>query len=125
MAESPEFLRVTHKKIPTRRQEDKDFVSRFIAFYLLGYQAYKSNMDIDTFVNESMQKLRNEINSEIVKTMKADFIRSLLTAEKAFGELKLLLGVDTFEAELILIDPKVKPSTENTENIKSFCDRLK
>lgn len=86
MAESPEFLRVTHKKIPTRRQEDKDFVSRFIAFYLLGYQAYKSNMDIDTFVNGSMQKLRNEINSGIVKTMKADFIRSLLTAEKIFGD---------------------------------------
>ena len=86
MAESPEFLRVTHKKIPTRRQEDKDFVSRFIAFYLLGYQAYKSNMDIDTFVNESMQKLRNEINSGIVTTMKEDFIRSLLTAEKIFGD---------------------------------------
>lgn len=86
MAESPDFLRVTHGKIPTKRQEDKDFVSRFIAFYLLGFQAYKSNMDIDTFVNESMQKLRDEMNTGIVNKMKADFIRSLLTAEKIFGE---------------------------------------
>lgn len=86
MAESPDFLRVTHGKIPTKRQEDKDFVSRFIAFYLLGVQAYKSNMDIDTFVNVSMQKLRDEVNTGIVNTMKSDFIRSLLTAEKIFGK---------------------------------------
>jgi hypothetical protein len=85
MAESQEFLRVTRNKIPTKRQEDKDFVSRFIAFYLLGYQAYKSNMDIDTFVNESMQTLRNKIHSEIVNVMKNDFVRSLLMAEKIFG----------------------------------------
>ena len=85
MAESQEFLRVTRNKIPTKRQEDKDFVSRFIAFYLLGYQAYKSNMDIDTFVNESMQALRNKIHSEIVNVMKNDFVRSLLMAEKIFG----------------------------------------
>lgn len=85
MAESQEFLRVTRNKIPTKRQEDKDFVSRFIAFYLLGCQAYKSNMDIDTFVNESMQTLRNKIHSEIVNVMKNDFVRSLLMAEKIFG----------------------------------------
>lgn len=85
MAESQEFLRVTRNKIPTKRQEDKDFVSRFIAFYLLGYQAYKSNMDIDTFVNESLQTLRNKIHSEIVNVMKNDFVRSLLMAEKIFG----------------------------------------
>ena len=85
MAESQEFLRVTRNKIPTKRQEDKDFVSRFIAFYLLGYIAYKSNMDIDTFVNESMQTLRNKIHSEIVNVMKNDFVRSLLMAEKIFG----------------------------------------
>ena len=87
MAESPDFLRVTHGKIPTKRQEDKDFVSRFIAFYLLGWQAYKSNMDIETFVNESMQKLRGEVKSgsETIEKIKADFIRSLLTAEKIFG----------------------------------------
>ncbi len=88
MAESQDFVRVTHKKIPTKRQEDKDFVSRFIAFYLLGCQAYTSNMDIDTFVNEAMQRLRDEVKSEseITGKMKADFIRSLLTAEKIFGE---------------------------------------
>lgn len=88
MAESSDFVRVTHRKIPTKRQEDKDFVSRFIAFYLLGCQMYKPNMDIDTFVNEAMQRLREEVKSEseTIGKMKADFIRSLLTAEKIFGE---------------------------------------
>ena len=86
MAESSEFLRVTHKKIPAKRQADKDFVSRFIAFYLLGYESYTLNMDIDMFINKSMQRLRGEMGSETVTTMKAHFIRSLLTAEKIFGD---------------------------------------
>ena len=86
MAESADFLRVTHNKIPTKRQEDKDFVSRFIAFYLLGFESYKPKMDIDTFVNCAMQKLCSELNSTIIEKMKMDFTRALLTAEKIFGD---------------------------------------
>ena len=86
MAESAVFLRVTHNKIPTKRQEDKDFVSRFIAFHLLGYESYKSSMDIDTFVNESMLKLRSELSSGRRKKLEADFARALLIAEKIFGD---------------------------------------
>lgn len=85
MAESADFLRVTRGKIPTKRQEDKDFVSRFIAFYLLGPQAYKNNMDIETFVNGAMQELRKVLNSPIVEQMKGDFAHSLQVAEQIFG----------------------------------------
>ena len=46
-------------------------------------------------------------------------------AEKAFGKLKAALGIDRLDAELILIDPKVKPRAENDQKIKSFCDGLK
>ena len=46
-------------------------------------------------------------------------------AEKAFGKLKAALGIPTLEAELILIDPKDKPSDENERKIEAFCAALK
>ena len=46
-------------------------------------------------------------------------------AEKAFGKLKAALGIDRLDAELILIDPKAKPSAENEQKLKAFCDGLK
>ena len=45
-------------------------------------------------------------------------------AEKAFGKLKEALGVDRFEQEMILIDPKNRPSEKNEEKIRQFCGKL-
>ncbi|MBQ1579644.1 MAG: flavodoxin, partial [Firmicutes bacterium] len=45
-------------------------------------------------------------------------------AEKAFGKLKEALGRSSLEAELILIDPKDKPSGENLQKIEEFCSAL-
>ena len=45
-------------------------------------------------------------------------------AEKAFGKLKAALGIDRLDAELILIDPKAKPSAENEQKLNAFCEGL-
>ena len=45
-------------------------------------------------------------------------------AEKAFDKLKKCLGIDNLEAELVLIDPKTKPSEDNERKIKDFCDKI-
>ena len=45
-------------------------------------------------------------------------------AQKAFAALKKCLGIEALEAELILIDPKEKPSDENEQAIRTFCDQL-
>ena len=45
-------------------------------------------------------------------------------AEKALGKLKAALGIEGFEAELILIDPKTKPCEENDRKLRSFCSKL-
>ena len=42
-------------------------------------------------------------------------------AEKAFGRLKAALGIESLEAEMILIDPKAKPNEENERKIEEFC----
>lgn len=45
-------------------------------------------------------------------------------AEKAFLKMKAALGIDQLEAELILIDPKTKPNSENDQKIEDFCKKL-
>ena len=45
-------------------------------------------------------------------------------AEKALSKLKACLDIDRLEAELILIDPKDKPSAANDEKIAAFCRAL-
>jgi flavodoxin len=45
-------------------------------------------------------------------------------AEKAFGKLKAALGIDAFDAELVLIDPKSRPDPANGEKIRAFCGKL-
>ncbi len=46
-------------------------------------------------------------------------------AEKAFGKLKACLGTEALDAELILIDPKDRPSAENDRRIADFCEALR
>ena len=46
-------------------------------------------------------------------------------AEKAFKKLKAELGIEALDAEMILIDPKTRPSAENDRKIAEFCAKLK
>ena len=46
-------------------------------------------------------------------------------AEKAFSKLKVAVGIDKLEAELVLIDPKAKPDPENDRKIEDFCTKLR
>lgn len=76
LAELPEFISATDKAIKPTRMDDRDFVTRFIAFYLKSYINYKP--DLDTFLTQEMANLadislleRNNIKSDFIKSMKA------------------------------------------------------
>ncbi len=45
-------------------------------------------------------------------------------AEKAFDRIKKQIGIEAFAAELILIDPKTKVSTDNDRKIDSFAGSM-
>jgi flavodoxin len=45
-------------------------------------------------------------------------------ADKAFIKLEKALGIDSLEEELVLIDPKTRPSSKNAIGIEDFCDEL-
>ena len=45
-------------------------------------------------------------------------------ADKAIEKLRIFLEAGRFEAELILVDPKDRPTKENEERIDAFCEAL-
>ena len=84
---------------------------------IIGFPVWAGNVapPIRTFVKE------NDLSG---KRIAAFACESGAGAEKAFGKLKRCPGIEKLEAELILIDPKKKPSAENEANIRTFCERL-
>ena len=69
--------------ISPKRMMDRDFVTRFVAFYIHEINAYKP--DLDTFLNASMAKLRKLPVKERSR-LKNDFKKSLIAAWKIFGK---------------------------------------
>ena len=80
MAKLQEFIQATGKRIPTKRMEDRDFVSRFVAFYLIDYSEYQPGLD--DFINSSMELLEKKENQLIER----DFKESLNLAYQIFRE---------------------------------------
>jgi hypothetical protein len=78
LAKLKEFTQVTEEKIKTKRMEDRDFVSRFIAFYLLDYTQYQPGLD--DFINLGMEKLEKTD----VKNLENNFKKSLLLSIDIF-----------------------------------------
>ncbi len=83
LAELPSFNKATHNILTNHlRMEDRDVVTRFIAFYD-GFEGYQS--DLDEYLNESMRRLNKQTHEEREK-MKNDFIKAMEAAYKLFGE---------------------------------------
>lgn len=76
------FMKVTDNRVKVDRQEDIDFASRFVAFYLKGYENYVP--DMDNFLTEGTLLItQNETEQEKIKNA---FYQSLNIAYEIFGE---------------------------------------
>lgn len=83
LADLPEFNKATHEVLLNhKRMEDRDFVTRFIAFYK-GYENYESDMDMYLF--QAMKNL-NSLSDEGRGQIKRDFIKAMDAAHRLFGE---------------------------------------
>ncbi len=96
--EAQMFLKVTDNRVKVDRQEDLDFASRFVAFYLKGYQKYEP--DMDNFLTEGTL-LVSESKSEQEK-IKFAFYQALEVADSIFGN-------DAFRRRTSMDDPNRKP----------------
>lgn len=79
--EGKEFVKATDNRIGSFRMEDRDFVTRFISFYLIDYNKYEPNLD--TFLNSGMAAIRNLDEIEI-DFLKDDFYQSMKLAYDIF-----------------------------------------
>ena len=87
---------------------------------IFGAPVWASNIapPMRTFIVENRDKLSG-------KRLAAFVCCSGGGADKALAKLKALLEVKALTAEMILIDPKDKPSPENEEKIRDFCKKIK
>ena len=85
---------------------------------ILGFPVWAGNITppLRTFLKE------NDLQGKQVASFAC---QSGSGAEKAFRKLKDCLKIEQLEAELVLIDPKKKPSEENEKKIEAFCNALK
>ncbi len=87
---------------------------------ILGTPVWASNITppLRTFVCDNKGSLQN-------KRIAVFTCYSGGGAEKAIEKLRKLLDIQSYEAELILTDPKDKPSEENEKNLIAFCESIK
>ena len=96
-----------------------DFQAANYEQIIFGFPVWAGNVTppLRTFVRDNLESLKE-------KRIAAFACQSGAGAEKALEKLRGYLGIENMEAELVLIDPKAKPSPENERRIKAFCDRL-
>ncbi len=82
LAELKSFKIATEEKISSSRMQDREFVTRFIAFYLTPPENYVP--DLDSFLNNSMAAL-SSLDKSILEKMRNDFISSMEYSRKIFG----------------------------------------
>ena len=83
MAADQAFINATEGKIKNLRHEDMDFVSRFAAFYWLGYMNYQP--DLEHFINKAMADIRDNGSEEKIQKMESDFHKAMLLSLDRFG----------------------------------------
>ncbi|MCP4136003.1 MAG: DUF262 domain-containing protein, partial [bacterium] len=83
LAEYEEFLEATTWSIPTERMLDRDFIARFIAFYLSPPSEYKGNLE--EYLNAGMSDLK-KLSGEELDNIRSDFKASMVTAKTIFEE---------------------------------------
>lgn len=98
MSEYSEFLDATLHKIPTRRKQSMDFISRFVAFYLVGYENYVVD-DLDNFLNESMAAIKEGKYDKEIPKMKSNFKKAMKLSQNIFKE-------DAFRKRINISDPR-------------------
>lgn len=83
LAELEVFKKSTSFSIRPERMLDRDFVNRFIAFYINPIESYKP--DLDTFLNKSMSDLKSLSDTEL-NSIRDAFVKSMGYAYSIFGD---------------------------------------
>lgn len=101
LADLESFRKATNYSVKDKRMQDRDFVNRFIAFYI-GYRDYTG--DLDMFLNDKMGEL-NKMTPEKRNDIRLAFDKAMTCCYKIFKE-------DTFRKRYKMTD-KRKPISKS------------
>ncbi len=127
LSEIPEFKIY---KINPKRMLDKDFINRFLAFYLFSYENYKP--DLDNFLNMAMAHIKDLSEDERNK-IKTNFKAAMVRSNELFGEFAFRKRYDLNSKKKSRINKALfevwsvalsKLSDKEFNNIKSKKDHL-
>lgn len=92
LAEMDAFKNATQHIIKLERMQDRDFVNRFLGFYLPGninamLEEYKKVEDLNSFLNNALIKIgQNKEQNIDLNRIKEDFVASMNTSLCIFGD---------------------------------------
>lgn len=82
LAHSQSFKNATNHKVESTRQLDCEFVNRFLAFYILGMDDYKDNLEV--YLNKVLSRVKIATGKEM-ETYRSAFYQAMDTAHALFG----------------------------------------
>lgn len=82
MAEIPEFVEVTRGSVKPDRMLDREFANRFLAFYLLGIDNYKENLE--DFLNDALIKVKNDDSLDL-EDIVAKYKQAMVLCKELIG----------------------------------------
>jgi hypothetical protein len=86
LAECKEFIDATRGKVSPERMLDRDFINRFLAFYLYSYDTdYTYDEDLDSFMNKALNYL-DELSPEELDNIEVRFKAAMVLAKNIFEE---------------------------------------
>ncbi|QDT21415.1 DUF262 domain-containing protein [Gimesia chilikensis] len=77
------FLEATGNSLDSKKMRDREFINRFCAFHLLGYDNYNKS-DMDGFLARALQQM-NEMSDEELKELSIKFRLSMRNNLSLFG----------------------------------------
>jgi hypothetical protein len=80
LASYPEFIKAMGGNVPSERMEDRDYTTRFLAFYL-NWENYQP--DLETFLNNGMALANTKTESEL-ESIKSMFRKAMIAAFDIF-----------------------------------------
>lgn len=107
IVDEPIFKQMVSDKISILRMKDREFASRFLAFYLLDYRNYSGYRNLDHFLCMAMDEMNQRMDSNKKREIIDAFKSSMATC-------RALLGDDAFRT------PKKEGGRRNPVSIAIF-----
>ena len=112
LASSDQFKQATNHSVSEKRLVHLDYVSRFLSFYIQGYENYEGNK-MDLFIGKALEHIEKDYSDSEKQSLKSAFFKSLSVCHQ-------FLGDDAFRQPLTEEDKKNEDVKKNPVSLALF-----